>query len=58
MSALLLPICGQFKCQKRDELGPIKVTVKDKGTVNIRLWAGVDVIAIGDALLATGGKKS
>jgi hypothetical protein len=40
------------------KLGPIELTVKDKRTVNIPIWAGVGAIAIGGALLFLGGNKS
>jgi multidrug transporter EmrE-like cation transporter len=38
-------------------LGPIKLSVKDKETVNIPVWAGVGAIVIGGALLLFGSKK-
>lgn len=38
-------------------LGPIELSVKDKETVNIPVWAGVAAIAIGGVLLFTGGNK-
>src|SRR5450759_2659168 len=40
------------------KLGPIELTVKDKETVNIPVWAGVGTIAIGGVLLLLGGRKS
>ena len=40
------------------KVGPIELTVKDKETVNIPLWAGVGAIAIGSVLLLLGGRKS
>ena len=40
------------------KLGPIELTVKDKETVNIPVWAGVGAIAIGGVLLLLGGKNS
>jgi preprotein translocase subunit Sss1 len=40
------------------KLGPIELTVKDKETVNIPVWAGVGAIAIGGVLLLLGGRKS
>ena len=40
------------------KLGPIELTVKDKETVNIPVWAGVGTIAIGGVLLILGGRKS
>ena len=40
------------------KLGPIELSVKDKETVNIPVWAGVGAIVIGGALLLVGSKKS
>jgi len=39
------------------KLGPLEVSVKDKETVNIPVWAGVGAIVIGGALLLVGGKR-
>ena len=39
------------------KLGPIELSVKEKETVNIPVWAGVGAIVIGGALLLVGGKK-
>jgi hypothetical protein len=39
------------------KLGPIELSVKDRETVNIPVWAGVGAIVIGGALLLLGGKK-
>ena len=33
------------------KIGPIELTVKDKETVNIPVWAGVGAIAVGVILL-------
>jgi TRAP-type C4-dicarboxylate transport system permease small subunit len=33
------------------KLGPIELTVKDKETVNIPIWAGIGAIVIGGLLL-------
>ena len=33
------------------EVGPIKVSVTDKETVNVPVWAGVGAIVVGAALL-------
>jgi hypothetical protein len=38
-------------------LGPIELSVKEKETVNIPVWAGVGAIVIGGGLLLVGGKK-
>ena len=37
------------------KLGPIELSIKDKETVNVPVWAGVAAIAIGGALLLFGG---
>ena len=37
------------------KLGPIELTVKEKQSVNIPLWAGVASIVVGGVLLALGG---
>ena len=39
------------------KLGPIELSIKDKETVNIPIWAGVGAIVIGGALLVFGGKR-
>ncbi len=40
------------------KLGPIKLSVQDRKTVNIPIWAGVGAIVVGSALLLFAGKKS
>ena len=40
------------------KLGPIEVSVKDKQTVNVPVWAGVGAIVIGGVLLLFGNKRS
>ena len=39
------------------KLGPIELSVKEKETVNVPIWAGVGAILIGAALLLFGNKK-
>lgn len=39
------------------KLGPLELTVQEKETVNIPLWAGIGAIAVGGALLLVGGKR-
>ena len=39
------------------KLGPLELSVKDKETVNIPVWAGVGAILLGGVLLVVGGKK-
>jgi drug/metabolite transporter (DMT)-like permease len=40
------------------KLGPIELSVKEKETVNVPVWAGVAAVVAGGLLLALGGKKS
>ena len=54
-------VYGSFTYTKethKAKLGPIELSVKDKQTVNVPIWAGVGAIAIGGALLLLGSKKS
>ena len=39
------------------KLGPLELSVKEKQSVNIPVWAGVGAIVVGAALLLFGGKK-
>jgi hypothetical protein len=39
------------------KIGPIELSVNEKQTVNVPVWAGVGAIVIGGALLA-GGRRS
>ncbi len=51
---------GSFSYTKQThdvKLGPIEMSVKEKETINVPVWAGVGVIAIGAALLLLGGRK-
>lgn len=53
-------VYGSFSYTKETheaKLGPIELSVKDKQTVNVPVWAGVGVIAIGGVLLLFGSKK-
>jgi multidrug transporter EmrE-like cation transporter len=40
------------------KIGPLELTVKDKKTVNVPVWAGAGAVAAGLALLLLGGRKS
>ncbi|MBA4265006.1 MAG: hypothetical protein C0453_07990 [Comamonadaceae bacterium] len=40
------------------KLGPLELTVKEKETVNVPLWAGIGAIVIGGVLLVAGGKRN
>lgn len=39
------------------KLGPIELSVKEKQTVNVPVWAGLGAIVVGGLLLAFGSKK-
>ncbi len=39
------------------KIGPIEISVKDKETVNVPIWAGVGAIVIGGLLLVFGSRK-
>lgn len=40
------------------KLGPLELSMKEKQTVNIPIWAGVGAIVVGGALLLFASKKS
>ncbi|HTC14845.1 MAG TPA: hypothetical protein VK695_03490 [Steroidobacteraceae bacterium] len=39
------------------KIGPIELSVKNKETVNVPVWAGVGAIVLGGVLLAAGKGK-
>ena len=52
---------GSFSYTKEThttKVGPIELSVKDKQTVNVPVWAGVGAIVLGGLLLVFGGRKS
>jgi len=51
---------GSFSYTKEThqaKIGPIELSVNEKQTVNIPVWAGVGAIVIGGVLLLIGSKK-
>jgi multidrug transporter EmrE-like cation transporter len=51
---------GSFSYTKQTHdvrMGPIEMSLKERETVNIPVWAGVGAIAIGAAMLLLGGRK-
>jgi len=68
IAALLLIIAGALalafggfsytKETHEAKLGSIELSVKDKETVKVPVWAGVGLILIGGVLLAVGSRKS
>ncbi|HEV7605920.1 MAG TPA: hypothetical protein VGO61_01165 [Steroidobacteraceae bacterium] len=52
---------GKFTYTKEThdaKVGPIELSVKDKETVNVPMWAGIGAIVIGAGLLLAGGKRA
>jgi hypothetical protein len=68
MTAIILIVAGilglaygSFSYTKETEevkLGPIELSVKEKRTVNVPVWAGAGLIVLGSGLLIVGNKKS
>jgi len=61
MGGVLGLVYGGFSYTKETheaKLGPIELSVKDKETVNVPVWAGVAAIVIGGGLLLFGSKRS
>ena len=52
---------GSFSFTKETheiKLGPVELSVKEKQTVNVPVWAGVGAIVVGGVLLLFGSKMS
>jgi hypothetical protein len=52
---------GSFSWTKETheaKLGPIALSVKERQSLNVPVWAGVGAIVIGGVLLLLGNKKS
>lgn len=68
IAAILLIVAGIFglvygsfsytKDTQEVKVGPIELSVKEKKTVNIPVWAGVGSIVLGGGLLLAENKKS
>ena len=39
------------------KLGPVELSVKEKDSFNVPVWAGVGAIVVGVVLLAMGGRR-
>lgn len=53
-------VYGGFSYTKENheaKIGPIVLSVKEKETVNVPVWAGVGAIVAGALLLLVGGKR-
>ncbi len=40
------------------KIGPLELSVREKETVNVPVWAGVGAIVLGGVLLFSGGRKA
>jgi hypothetical protein len=52
---------GSFSWTKethQTKIGPIELSVKERESINVPVWAGVGAIVIGGVLLLLGNKKS
>ena len=61
VAGILALVYGSFSYTKDTtavKLGPVELSVKEKETVNVPVWAGVGAIVAGGLLLAFGGRKS
>jgi hypothetical protein len=68
MAALVLIVAGVLglvyggfsytKETHEAKLGSIELSIKERETVNVPVWAGVGAIALGGMLLLLGGRKS
>ncbi|HSW05680.1 hypothetical protein [Aquabacterium sp.] len=59
-AGVLALVYGSFSFTKEThqaKIGPIELSVKEKQTVNVPVWAGVGAIVVGGLLLAFGGRK-
>lgn len=60
LAGVLALVYGGFSYTKQTheaKLGPLELSVKEKQTVNIPIWAGIGAIVAGGVLLAVGGNK-
>ena len=60
VGGLLGLLYGGFTYTKethKTKIGPILLSVTDKETVNVPVWAGVGAIVIGGLLMFSGSKK-
>jgi len=60
VAGVLALVYGSFSYTKDTtavKVGPVELSVKQKETVNVPMWAGVGAIVVGGLLLAFGGKR-
>lgn len=59
-AGVLALVYGSFSYTKDTsavKIGPLELSVKEKETVNVPVWAGAGTIVVGGLLLAFGSKK-
>lgn len=60
VAGALALVYGGFTYTKKThkaELGPLSVSIKDKETVNVPVWAGIAAVVAGGVLLFVNTKK-
>ena len=61
VAGVLALVYGNFSYTKEThaaKIGSLELSVKDRETVNIPVWAGIAAIVAGGGLLAFGGRKA
>ena len=61
VAGILGLVYGGFSYTKEThetKIGPLTLSVTDKETVNVPIWAGIGSIVLGGVLLVVGGKKA
>ncbi len=61
VAGILGLVYGQFSYTKESQgakLGPIELTIKEKQTVNVPIWAGAGSIVVGAGMLVFALKKT
>ncbi len=61
VAGILGLVYGKFTYTKEThdaKIGPIEMSIKDKETVNVPVWAGIGAIVIGAGLLVVGGRRT
>ncbi len=60
VAGVLALLYGGFSYNKDTtalKLGPLEVSVQEKKTINVPVWAGIGAIVAGGLLLVMGGRK-
>lgn len=61
LAGVLALVYGGFtytKSTQQAKIGPLELTVQDKETVNVPVWAGVGALVIGGMLMFSAGRKA